>query len=226
PAGLITAPAADVLAFARMHLAGGLDVLSEASAAAMTEWQADMPDKHTLGDSWGLGWIRFDWDGHRVIGHDGNTIGQSAFLRLLPEHGLAVTLLTNGGNTRDLYEELYREIFAELAGVAMPRPIGPAATPPSVDAAEFLGVYERASMRIDVFEGDSGLRLRQTITGPIAALVPEPTTEHDLIPVGGPRFVFREPGARSWISATFYTLPTGERYLHCGVRATPKVDAG
>ncbi|MEV4050373.1 serine hydrolase [Amycolatopsis sp. NPDC049688] len=225
PAGLITASAADVLAFARMHLAGGLDVLSAPTAAAMTEWQADMPDKHTLGDSWGLGWIRFDWDGHRVIGHDGNTIGQSAFLRLLPSHGLAVTLLTNGGNTRDLYEELYREIFASLAGVAMPEPVSPPATPPSVDVAEFLGVYERASMRIDVFEGETGLRMRQTITGPIAALVPEPTTEHDLIPVGGPRFVFREPGARSWISATFYTLPTGERYLHSGVRATPKVQA-
>lgn len=225
PAGLITASAADVLAFARMHLAGGLDVLSEPTAAAMTEWQADMPDKHTLGDSWGLGWIRFDWDGHRVIGHDGNTIGQSAFLRLLPSHGLAVTLLTNGGNTRDLYEELYREIFASLAGVALPPPISPAATPPPVDVAEYAGVYERASMRIEVFEGESGLRMRQTITGPIAALVPEATTEHDLIPVGGPQFVFREPGAKSWISATFYTLPTGERYLHSGVRATPKVPA-
>ncbi len=223
PAGLITASAADVLTFARMHLAGGLDVLSGASAAAMTEWQADMPDKHTLGDSWGLGWIRFDWDGHRVIGHDGNTIGQSAFLRLLPEQGLAVTLLANGGNTRDLCEELYREIFAELAGVAMPRPIEPDGTPPAVDVEEFLGVYERASVRIEVFEGDAGLRMRQTITGPIAELVPEPTTEHDLIPVGDARFAFREPGARSWISATFYTLPTGERYVHSGVRATPKV---
>ncbi|MGW4064693.1 serine hydrolase [Amycolatopsis sp. NPDC004747] len=225
PAGLITASAADVLAFARMHLAGGGEVLSEASAAAMTEWQADLPDKHTLGDSWGLGWIRFEWDGRRVIGHDGNTIGQSAFLRLLPSHDLAVTLLTNGGNTRDLYEELYREIFAELAGVALPPPVSPAAVPPSVDFAEFVGVYERASMRIEVFEGEAGLRMRQTVTGPIAALVPEPTTEHDLVPVGGPRFVFREPGARSWISATFYTLPTGERYLHSGVRATPKVGA-
>ncbi|MGW5742842.1 serine hydrolase [Amycolatopsis sp. NPDC003861] len=223
PAGLITATAADVLEFAGLHLAGGGEVLSEASAAAMTEWQADMPDKHTLGDSWGLGWIRFEWDGHRVIGHDGNTIGQSAFLRLLPSHGLAVTLLTNGGNTRDLYEELYREIFAALGGVALPRPVAPAAEPPSVEVAEFVGVYERASMRIEVFEGETGLRMRQSITGPIAELVPEPTTEHDLIPLGGPQFAFREPGTRSWISATFYTLPTGERYLHSGVRATPKV---
>ena len=48
---------------------------------AMTEHQADLPDKYTLGDSWGLGWIRFGWDGRRLIGHDGNTLGQAAFLR-------------------------------------------------------------------------------------------------------------------------------------------------
>ena len=53
----------------------------------MAEHQADLPDKYILGDSWGLGWIRFGWDGHRLIGHDGNTIGQAAFLRLLPEAG-------------------------------------------------------------------------------------------------------------------------------------------
>ena len=66
---------------------------------AMTEHQADVPDKYILGDSWGLGWIRFGWDGRRLIGHDGNTLGQAAFLRVLPDEGLAVTLLTNGGNT-------------------------------------------------------------------------------------------------------------------------------
>jgi dipeptidyl aminopeptidase/acylaminoacyl peptidase/CubicO group peptidase (beta-lactamase class C family) len=227
PAGLITASAADVLAFARLHLTGGLGpdgerVLGEAVAAAMTEQQAEMPDKDTLGDSWGLGWIRFDWDGHRVIGHDGNTIGQSAFLRLLPDQGLAVTLLCNGGNTHDLYEELYREIFAELAGVAMPSPFEPPAPPPAADVTDFLGVYERESMRIEVFEGESGLRLRQTVTGPIAELVPEPTTEDALHPVGAAQFAYRPAGMRSWLSLTFYQLPTGERYLHTGVRATPK----
>ena len=67
PAGLITARAADVLAFARMHLAAGLApdgsrILSEASAVAMAAHQVDLPEKHLLGDSWGLGWIRFGWD--------------------------------------------------------------------------------------------------------------------------------------------------------------------
>ena len=129
PAGLVTSTVADVLAFARLHMTGGLAadgtrVLSEKSAAAMTAHEADLPDKYILGDSWGLGWIRFGWDGQRLIGHDGNTLGQAAFLRILPEQGLAVALLTNGGHTRDLYEDLYRELFAELADLADAAPAG------------------------------------------------------------------------------------------------------
>ena len=149
PAGLINSTVGDVLTWARVHLNGGVApdgtrILSEESTAAMTEKQAELPDKYILGDSWGVGWIRFGWDGRRLIGHDGNTLGQAAFLRVLPDEGLAVTLLTNGGNTRDLYEDLYREIFAELAGVEMPRPLTPPAEPVDVDITPHLGTYERA----------------------------------------------------------------------------------
>ncbi|WP_144119258.1 serine hydrolase [Catellatospora sichuanensis] len=225
PAGLISASTADVLAFARMHLTGGLAadgtrVLSADSTAAMAERHADLPDKHSLGDSWGLGWIRFGWDGARLIGHDGNTIGQAAFLRMLPAQGLAVTMLTNGGNARDLYEELYREIFAELAGVAMPHPLAPPAEPAESDLAPYVGVYERAGSRMDVLA--DGL-LRVTITGPIAELMPTPVHEFTLTPVAPDLYVVREPGQQTWTPVTFYALPTGEQYVHFGVRATPKV---
>ena len=231
PAGLITASAADVLAFARMHLSGGLAadgtrVLSEASAAAMAAWQADVPDKHILGDSWGLGWIRFDWDGQRLVGHDGNTIGQAAFLRLLPAQGLAITLLTNGGQTRDLYEELYRELFRDLAGVAMPIPIAPPEVPVEVDPTPYLGVYERASVRLDVLAPDGDhptARIRTTISGTLAELAPEEPKEYLMVPVGPALFVVRPPEARNWTPITFYELPTGERYLHFGARATRRV---
>jgi hypothetical protein len=230
PAGLISAQTADVLAFARMHLTGGLTadgtrLLSEAAAAEMTTHQADLPDKYSLGDSWGLGWIRFGCDGHRLIGHDGNTIGQSAFLRMLPEAGLAVTLLTNGGNTRDLYEDLSREIFAALAGVAMPPPLVPPAEPVQVDITPHVGRYERAAVEIEVFVQDGKAMMRQTVTGPLAALVPDPSEEFELVPAdgSGKLFVMREPSALTWIPVTFYALPSGERYVHCGVRATPKV---
>lgn len=60
PAGLITSTVADALAFARLHLNGGVApdgtrVLSEASVAAMAEQHAELPDKYSLGDSWGPG---------------------------------------------------------------------------------------------------------------------------------------------------------------------------
>ncbi|MEU0877362.1 serine hydrolase [Lentzea sp. NPDC005914] len=227
PAGTIFATTADVLAFARMHLDGGLAqdgtrVLSEASTAQMTEKQTDVPDPNALGDSWGLGWIRFGWDGHRLIGHDGNTIGQSAFLRVLPEQRLAVTLLTNGGHARELYLELYREIFAELAGIEMPRPLEPAAEPPAVDPARYVGRYERASSQMDITEGEDGLRLKMTATGPLKDLVPE-MPEVSLVPIDDSLFVCRMSENESWMSLVFYTLPTGEPYVHLGVRATPKV---
>ncbi len=228
PAGLVNSTAADVLAFARMHLVGGLApdgtrILDESTVTAMAEHQVDLPDKYTLGDSWGLGWIRFGWDGRRLIGHDGNTLGQAAFLRVLPDEGLAVTLLTNGGNARDLYEDLYREIFRELAGVELPHPLEPPTEPVEVDVSPRLGTYERAGARLEVLAGADGPVLRTTVTGPIAALVAEPTHEYPMVAVAEDLFVVRDPDSRTWTAMTFYDLPSGESYLHFGVRATPKV---
>jgi CubicO group peptidase (beta-lactamase class C family) len=229
PAGLITSRVRDVLAFARMHLSGGLAadgtrVLAADTVARMADKHADLPDTHSLGDSWGLGWIRYGWSGHRLIGHDGNTIGQSAFLRLLPEQGVAVALLTNGGHTRDLYQDLYREIFAEVTGVDLPEPLAPPETPVEVDITPWLGTYERTSVRMEVLAGDDGPRLRTTVTGPLAALRAEPTEEYPMVAVGPDLFVVRAPETETWVPVLFYTLAGGARYVHHGARATPKVD--
>ncbi|MCK6065094.1 MULTISPECIES: serine hydrolase [Microbacterium] len=228
PAGLITSRAEDVLAFARLHMTGGVTaagerLLSEDTVAQMQAFQAEVPDKHVLGDSWGLGWIRFDWNGDRLYGHDGNTLGQAAFLRIHPESGVAVTLLTNGGNTRDLYEELYREIFAELSGLDMSHPVTVPAEPVEVDFAPFVGTYERASVRMEVFAGEDGPRLRTTMLGPLAELEPHTVEEYPLVPLDDRLFALRAPGTQTWMTLTFYSLPTGEEYLHFGARATPKV---
>lgn len=229
PAGLITCTVDDLLAFARMHLCGGTAadgsrVLSEAATTEMTSKQAELPDPYTLGDSWGVGWIRFDWNGHRLIGHDGNTIGQSAFLRLLPEQGLAVALLTNGGHARDLYMDLYREIFADIAGVTMAAQLEPV-DDVAGDIAPHLGTYQRASVRMDVLpgpDGDAHPVLRVTQTGALAELEDNPVTDFELHPVAEDLWVTRAPGTETWMPVTFYQLPTGERYVHMGARATPK----
>jgi len=228
PAGLITARAEDVLAFARLHMAGGVStdgtrLLSEDTVAQMQAFQAEVPDKHVLGDSWGLGWIRFDWNGDRLYGHDGNTLGQAAFLRIHGESGLAVTLLTNGGHTRDLYESLYSEIFAELAGVEMKAPVVVPDEPVDVDLTPYIGTYERASVRMEVFAGEDGPRLRSTVLGPLAELEPNPTEEYPMVALDDAQFAVRAPGTQTWITVTFYSLPTGEQYMHFGARATPKV---
>lgn len=229
PAGLITARAQDVLAFARLHLAGGVSadgarLLSTEAAADMQAFHAEVPDKHVLGDSWGLGWIRFDWNGERLYGHDGNTIGQAAFLRVHPESGVAVTLLTNGGHTRDLYGDLYREIFDELSGVRMQEPVEPPAQPVDVDITPFVGTYERASVRTEVYVGDDGgPMMRTTVLGPLAELESDPVDVYALTALSENVFALRQPGTQTWITVTFYTLPTGEEYVHFGARATPKV---
>lgn len=228
PAGLITARAEDVLAFARLHLAGGVGandtrLLSEETVADMQAFHAEVPDKYVLGDSWGLGWIRFDWNGARLYGHDGTTIGQAAFLRVHPESGIAVTLLTSGGNSRDLYGDLYREIFAELSSIEMQEPVKPPAEPVDVDITPFVGTYERESERNEVYVGDDGPVMRTTVLGILADMVPDPVDEYTLTPINDGVFALREPGTQTWMTVTFYTLPTGEDYLHFGARATPKV---
>jgi CubicO group peptidase (beta-lactamase class C family) len=227
PAGAVLATAADLLLFARMHLNGGVApggtrVLSAAGAAAMAAHQVELPDKHTLGDSWGLGWERADWGGHRLIGHDGNTIGQASFLRILPGQGLAVALLTNGGNGAKLYEELYREIFDELAGVPVPHPLGPPDEPVDGDMTPYLGVYERASIRQEVLVGEDGPVMKVSVTGPLAEVLQEQDAYYRMVPVAPDLFVCRDPETGNWIPATFYQLPTGEKYVHFGARATPR----
>ncbi|MBL7252910.1 serine hydrolase domain-containing protein [Paractinoplanes lichenicola] len=227
PAGSIISTVADLLTFAKMHLDGGVSpggarVLGEASVAAMAEHQVELPDKHTLGDSWGLGWERADWAGHRLIGHDGNTIGQAAFLRILPGRGFAVALLTNGGNGAKLYEELYREIFAELVDVPVPHPLGPPSTPVEVDPTPYVGVYERASIRQEISVGANGPVMRVSITGAMAELLQEQPTDYPMVAVAPDLFVCQDPETGNWVPATFYELPTGEKYVHFGARATPR----
>lgn len=229
PAGTnVSCDVNDVLRFARMHLADGRSphgdrILSAPSARLMRMGHVELPNPYTLGDSWGLGWIRFLWDGHRVVGHDGGTIGQSAFLRLCPDRRLAVVLLTNGGHPHDLYHRLFAEIFAEEAGIAMPAAIEPPATPVAVDHRLVLGTYERAGLRTEIFERDGRPVLRATTTGPLTEFDPASPQEHQLVPVRDQVFALRRPGDRTWTPVVFYRLANGDPYVHYDARATPKV---
>jgi dipeptidyl aminopeptidase/acylaminoacyl peptidase/CubicO group peptidase (beta-lactamase class C family) len=228
PAGGICSTVGDVLAFARLHLSGGqnpggVSLLSPGSAAAMQEQHAELPVPGESADSWGLGWMRFSCDGHRLVGHNGGTIGQYAYLRLLPGQGLAVVLLTNGGHADDLYQDLFAEIFRDVAGIEMPAPPRPAASPPPIDPGRHVGRYERTGLRSEIFEKDGTLTLRATVTGPLAEYDENPEHTYELVPVAEDKFVIRDPGDATWTPVTFYRLPDGTDCLYLSSRANLRV---
>ncbi|EWM12510.1 hypothetical protein KUTG_02814 [Kutzneria sp. 744] len=104
--------------------------------------------------------------------------------------------------------------------MALPTPLAPPAVPVEADITPWLGTYERSSVRMEVLDGPV---LRTTVTGPLAKLLPQATTELPMTAVAPDLYVVRPPESQTWIPVTFYTLPDGARYVHHGVRATPKV---
>lgn len=227
PAGLVSATPADVIAFARMHMDGGraadgTQVLSPESVAAMREAQIPVPDPYTMGTHVGLAWVLFDGPGARLFGHNGGTIGQVAFLRLVPDAGVAIVLLTNGGHALDLYEELVTPLLEELAGVQGQPPLEPPSEPVTVELDAHAGTYERLGSRIEIEREDDGLVARVIPTGPLAEVFPDPPPLH-LVPLRENQFVTRQEGTETWSSVVFYRLEDGAPYVHFALRATPRV---
>ncbi|HEY9472368.1 MAG TPA: serine hydrolase domain-containing protein [Mycobacteriales bacterium] len=148
PAGsLLAMRPRDLLSFVHMHLRGGRatphgpQVLTSASATAMRRRQVELRYLGGFGDAWGLGWEIFDWPGGTVIGHDGETVGQNAYLRVVPDRDIAVALLANGGSPRGLYVEIFGHVLRELAGVELPPFPEPVAGARVGDVSRYLGMY-------------------------------------------------------------------------------------
>ncbi|EDY47637.1 penicillin-binding protein 4 [Streptomyces clavuligerus] len=224
PAGRVIATAADVLRLARMHLdggtaPGGTRVMSVNAVAAMQHRETGVPDQWTVGaDGWGLGWTLYDWDGIPGFGHDGASAGQYAFLRVVPENGVAVALLTNGGEARRLSAALCGELLDELSGVVLPEPFAPAAEPPTVDLAPLLGTYRRAGTVITVTgESAPGRLVHEFSPGVPGSPVPR---EMELIPVTDTVFAGRdiELTTGEWLPVVFSALADGTRCIHVGMR--------
>lgn len=168
----------DLLTFVRMHLNegradDGTQVLKPETARAMWERQVELPYLGLMGGAWGLGWMIFDWDGGPVIGHDGGTIGQSAFLRVVPGSNVAVALLTNGGKPMHLYLDIFRKVLGDLAGVEVPSLPEPNAAEAPADPSRYVGEYSSQVADIVVSQDDEGaLWLERTPKGVFADLGP------------------------------------------------------
>ena len=227
----VIASAGDVLRFVEPHLDGGghdgAKLLDGNLVAAMQEEQVRLVDD-LLGHAWGLGWILDRWGDVDVIGHDGNSIGQNAFMRVAPGKRFGFCLQTNVGSAL----QLYREIANWLFGVR-PNPEPELIDEESVSAPErYTGLYQREGLRLEVRADDSA-HLLATVTPthevaqsqgwpPMIDLPLQPTNRPDT-------FMLHVPIADAALPAVFFSPedPGGEpTYLHYGGRAKRRVRSG
>ncbi len=165
--------ASDLLKFVAAHLDRGRiggpkrseRLLSATSVAAMQRSQVRLQKFAPYGiTGWGLGWSLLNRDGHKAIGHDGGTIGQYAFLRVSPQHRVAVALLTNGGNAADLYKELFEELFS--AAIRRPEPeLPPVNRTLHPKPARYIGRYENIQSSIAIESHAGALRATMASKG-------------------------------------------------------------
>jgi CubicO group peptidase (beta-lactamase class C family) len=164
----VVCSAGDVLRFAAFHLDGGVAadgtrLLPADLVTAMREPQVGLVDDTVLGQAWGLGWILDRWGAVDVVGHDGNSIGQNAFMRVAPAERFGFCLQTNTESALNLYREVAAWLFGERLGVG-PRPDPEPLDEPSVaDPGRYTGTYRREGLTFEV-SADAGGRLLATVT--------------------------------------------------------------
>lgn len=230
PAAHILMSAGDMARFAKLHLDGGVAadgtrIMSAESVAAMREPQSVPVDRWSVSaDAWGLGWSLYDHPNYHGFGHDGSAVSQHAMLRIYPEQGVALALMTNSGAGRSLYADLFPELLASL-GITMPAPFGPADPPIAADATRFYGTYEREGVTITVGEQDGVPRFRYEFTGTAAHV--SPPLEGELKAVAGEgdnvfSVRFGAEGSDEDLAVIFATHNDTE-YVWIGMRATPRV---
>jgi CubicO group peptidase (beta-lactamase class C family) len=232
PAGSMPmARARDVVSFARALMnngeaPNGARILSPESVRAMHEMNIACP-RHMNIDAIGLATFLWDWDGDGrfdTFGHDGSTIGQAAWLRYNPARGVAVALLTNGGNGKGLAHELITVIFSLHAGIKPKEPPKPV-DGFSFDAASYLGRFTRGGASIEIVEN-----------GGHVLAVHRPTPGSELLQrsynvvlqrVDGNLLVGTMPGFTQPMTYHFLDRDAGgaARYLHHGVRAHRREEA-
>jgi hypothetical protein len=178
-----------------------------------------------MGTHWGLGFELFDFPGRFLFGHDGSTIGQNAFLRIVPGQDLAIALLTNGGNPIGLYFEVYRHLLKELAGIDLPATPVPPANPERINAARYLGVYANSVGQSTVTQDPDGrIWMTDEPLGELAELIGE-VERTELVHLEGDTLIPLEPKYGIHIPQVFTGDDGSGRslYIHSG-RALRRAD--
>ena len=229
PGGTITSTVREVLALAHVLLHEGVApngnrVLSADGVREMTHSRVPVPDPHMFGPEWALGLIVCDWHGVTAYASDGSTIGQNARLRILPDSGTAITMLTNGGPREGFYRRVFTEILADLGTVTIPDL--PAPDPkPTLDLSRYAGVYERPGARHEVTVDGDRLHLTLDLDPVHARFLGKPDRiRYELLPVSETHFLMppTDPLEDTQTVAIYDFTDGRARYLHTNSRVHPR----
>jgi CubicO group peptidase (beta-lactamase class C family) len=197
-------------------------VLSPESARSMQTRHFELHGSAgSMADAWGLGWMLKDGDGGTLVCHNGVTIGQRAWLDVLPDRRVALALLTNGGDANALASRVRSALLREVGDFGLPPlPAIDGASP--VEPDRFLGVYDRAGARIEVAPCGTGIGVR--IRAIWHSMAPDPPLL-PLRPVGGDRFRVTLPNAADDVLVGFADAGAagGARFVEMQGRAHPRV---
>ena len=169
PAGNIASPVRDMAQWVRMLSGGGTiggrRFVSPAMFHELTTPQ--IPINATL--SYALGWATYDWNGMRVIEHNGGSQGISAIVSFIPERHAGFVFLANTSPTAmTKVGNAVRNIWPLILNME-PAPAPAAAPPPTVaeksptaqPSSPPMGVLLRKM--IDAIGGEANLRKHSSV---------------------------------------------------------------
>jgi hypothetical protein len=221
--------AADLVAFARLHLDDGVTpdgrrVLGAAAAAMMREPQVRVPLPFRDIVEWGLGWFIVEAGGKRMLGHDGAAIGQRAYLRLHRESDTIAVLMGNGELVNDLATELFAAVLDPLTGIRPSAPLQARGDAPA-DLHRYAGTYRTSGLEASFRVEDGTLRRRGRKTFD-DVVFDEP--EAMLAFAGDDTFVWTPPGVTGPMSVKFIAPDASGRMqaIHSSLRTMPRVGQG
>lgn len=225
--GTLATTASDLLEFTRMHMRDGVAsdgrrVLSERSARLMRESQIDVPDPSDS-PAWGLGWALVRQADPLVIEHGGNTHGQLGQLVAIPEHDLAICVLTNGDTQGLLRKHLVGGLVRELLGVELPRTPSPGTDEDEPDLELVTGRYRRSEeIELEVRRAGDGLTLSVDTSGEVAERVKSFT--QPLVHAQGWTYLVTLPQMTEPLTVTFVREAEDDpraTHLSFGLRLSP-----
>ena len=192
PSGAINASAKDMAAYVQFYLnrgsVGGMQVVPAASIDRMETPTRTWEAQQGLKAGYGLSNYPSFHDGFEYHGHNGGVDGGLTEMAYIPEYGVGYSYSINSGNG-EAFGKIGDAIRAYVTR-SLQRPPVPAAAPLPADAADYVGWYEPASPRIQMFQFLGRLigLYRVRFAGGNLLLTNISEIDHPFVPVSGEQF--------------------------------------